>query len=312
MLAAAPMKTSGLRLTLALVLPVLCLAACGDDSSSSGGGGDDTTSSATSAGDGGAGATTTTGQSTSTGDSTGTSSGSGSTSSASTGAGGAPSPVCTEPTDVPCEDQVFLEMNLKDDPAPGDIENEPEGTGFHTSVDATAGGAFNPDPHSYVYGRFTEDGLEKVDISDEESIESMDWDIAFRRYVIRINSGNSGPSCVGATRMPGEGDYDATTAPPDGATFRGDEYFTDSCEIIADGTGLPNSPATALSSFWSYPGCVQMTGYVFVVQLADGRLVKLIVDNYYDDESQAQCQKTDTAPKGENGSGSIQLRWAFL
>lgn len=314
------MKNSGLRHTLALVLGLtLPLAACGDDGGSSSTGGGDATS--TSTGDGGAGptssttttATTTASSSpTSTSDASTSDSSSSSSSSSSTGAGGDPGPVCTDPTDVPCEDEVILQMNLKDTVAPGEIDNEPDGSGFHTTVDATAGGAFNPDPDSYVYGRFTEDGLEKVDIDDETSLESMDWDIAFRRYVVRVNSGNSGPSCVGATRMPGAGDYDGTTAPPDGATYHPDEYFTDTCELIADGTGLPGSPATALSSYWTYPGCVQMTGYVFIVQLADGRLVKLTVTHFYDEEAQQECQDTDTAPKGNNGSGTIQMRWAFL
>lgn len=307
------MKNRGPGFSLASLLPALSilgalgvtpLAGCGDDGASASGGGDDTSSAETTAsgGDGGATATSSAaGPATSTGDAT---------SSSSTG--GPPPPVCTEPTDVACEDDVILQMNLKDDPAPGDIDNEPDGAGFHTTVDATAGGAFNPDPDAYVYGRFTDAGLEKVDISDEESLESMDWDIAFRRYVVRINSGNSGPSCVGATRTPGVGDYDATTAPPAGATYHPDTYFTDSCEIIADGTGLPGSPATALSSYWTYPGCVQMSGNVFIVQLADGRLLKLTVTHFYDDDAQAQCQEDDTAPEGSNGSGEIQLRWAFL
>ena len=48
------------------------------------------------------------------------------------GAGGAggegPTPVCTEPTDVPCSDQVLLEMNLlQTEVAPGGFTNTPEG-----------------------------------------------------------------------------------------------------------------------------------------------------------------------------------------
>ena len=117
--------------------------------------------------------------------------------------GGGPTPVCTDPGRVPCSDQVILGMNLQADPAPGLIANVADGEGWYSLVDATAGGAFNPNPHSFVYGKFTDTGLVKVDISDEASLDSMDWDIAFRRYVVRINSGNSGPSCVTAARLPG-------------------------------------------------------------------------------------------------------------
>lgn len=229
------------------------------------------------------------------------------------GSGGTqPTAVCTEPVDVPCEDDVLLAMNLKTTPSPTGISNEADGDGFVSVVDATAGGSFNPDPPSYTYGRFTETGLEKVEISDEDALTSMDWDIAFRRYVGRINSGNSGPSCVAAARLAGSPDFDSITSVEDGLSYRTDEYFTDSCELIADGTGLEGSPATALSSYWTYPGCVQMTGNVFIVRLADGRTLKLTVTNFYDDDAQESCQTQSTVPMGQTGSGTIRLRWAFL
>jgi hypothetical protein len=226
------------------------------------------------------------------------------------GAGGAMG--CTEPVAIPCEDDVVLQMNLKADPAPGLTTSTPEGTGWVSTIDATAGGAFVPDPHSYVYARFTDTGLTKVDISDEDSITSMDWDIAFRRYVVRINSGHSGPSCVAAARVPGMNDYDGLTAIPDGLMYRRDEYFTESCEIIADGTGLENSPATALSSYWTYPGCVKMTGNVYVISLADGRHVTLTVTNFYNDAAQQQCQDLGTVPMMGSDSANFRVRWGFL
>jgi len=224
--------------------------------------------------------------------------------------------VCTEPEPVPCEDQVILGMNLKDEPAPGEITNTPDGEGFLTLIDATAGvtsGTLTP-TESYTYGRFTDAGLEKVSLSDEDALTSMDWDMAFRRYIGRINSGNSGPSCVTAARLPGTPVFDDVSSAPDDLTRRSDEYFTaePSCELIADGTGLPGSPATALSSYWTYPTCVQMTGNVYIVQLADGRQLKLTVTHFYNDEAQQQCQEEESIPMADTGSGNVQLRWAFL
>jgi len=192
-------------------------------------------------------------------------------------------------------------MNFQSDPAPGLMSDQAEGAGFISAIDATAGGAFTTDPDSYVYGRFTETGLVKVDLSDEDSLESSDWDIAFRRYVVRINSGHSGPSCVTAARVPGEGDYDGLTTAPANLVFHKDEYFTESCELIPDGSGLENSPATALSAYWTYPGCVQMTGNVFVIQLADGRLVKFLVQSYYSPSAQQQCDTMGTVPMSGSG-----------
>jgi len=229
------------------------------------------------------------------------------------GGGGGSMAGCTEPAEVPCEDQVLQQMNLQNDIAPGLLTSEPDGAGFRASIDATAGGAFVSDPDSYVYGKFTDSGLQKVEISDEDSITSMDWDIAFRRYVVRINSGNSGPSCVAATRVPGaDVTYEGVNAAPENVPFRTDDYFSESCEVIPDGSGLPGSPATALSAYWSYTNCVKMTGNVFVLRLADGRHVKLVVDSYYEPTAQEQCNTMDSVPMMGAGAANFRIRWAFL
>jgi hypothetical protein len=218
------------------------------------------------------------------------------------GEGGSAVESCTSPAPVPCEADITNGM----------IVNTPEGAGFHSTIDATAGGAFAADPESYTYGRFTDAGLEKVDIADQDALGSMDWDIAFRRYVVRINSGHSGPSCVSAARVPGAATYDEVTSVPAELTYRTDRYFTDTCELIPDGTGLDDSPATALSSYWTYPGCVQMTGNVYVVRLASGRQLKFTVSHYYNEAAQAECQSAGTVPMGNNGSATFQVRWSFL
>jgi hypothetical protein len=225
-------------------------------------------------------------------------------------AGGQRTPICTEATPPTCIDDSFLALALFPDPSLGEIENTPEGAGFATLVDATAGGATPSE--AYVYARFTDDGLVRVDLDDESAFESMDWDIAFQRFVIRLNSGVSGPSCVSGARTAIDTDYDTLQTVPDDLEYRTEEYFTESCEFIPDGSGR-ESPGTALQSFWRYPGCVAMTGNVYVVRLANGRRLKLTVTSYYDPDVQAQCDADLgidlTMP---TGSGNIRLRWAFL
>lgn len=230
------------------------------------------------------------------------------------GGGGGSGPVakCTEPATVACSDAVILQMNFKSDVTPGLIGSMPDGSGWISTIDATAGGAFASQPNSYTYGKFTDKGLEKVAISDEDSIDSMAWDIAFRRYVVRINSGNSGPSCVEAARLPGKPKYEDVTSVDTGLTFHTDDYFTKSCEIIPDGSGLMGSPATALSAYWTYPGCVQMTDNVFVVALADGRNIKLQVTDYYKPSVQEECDTKGSVPMQGTGSANFIMRWAFL
>ena len=42
--------------------------------------------------------------------------------------------------------------------------------------------------------RFTPNGLEKVEIDDETALESMDWDMSLRRFILRLNGGATGAS----------------------------------------------------------------------------------------------------------------------
>jgi hypothetical protein len=229
-----------------------------------------------------------------------------------TGDGGGPMRelLCPEPTPPSCSDESILELQFFAEANDGLIENEADGEGFLTHVDATGGG-FTPSK-AYVYARFTDEGLVRVDVGDEAALESTEWDIAFRRFVIRLNSGVSGPSCVTAARTAAATEYDTLTAPPESLEYRTEEYFTPTCEFVPDGSGL-ESPGTALQSFWSYPGCVQMTGNVYVVRLANGRRLKLTVTAYYAPEAQEMCDSTGSAPTGPaNGSGNIRFRWAFL
>jgi hypothetical protein len=217
--------------------------------------------------------------------------------------------VCTEPAVVPCRDQAFQALNMNlNEVASGAIASEGDGAGtFEVEVDATAGG-FNGDG-GFVYGRFTDQGLESVTLLDDASFDSMDWDIAFRRFVIRLNSGTSGPSCVTGARTGPATDFDALATVPAGLTFNAENFMSDpdSCELVPDGSGL-GSPGVVLQNWWEYPGCVATTGNVYVLSLANGRHVKLVVTRYYA-TGQETCNASGTA--GSNG-GNILLRYAFL
>lgn len=219
-------------------------------------------------------------------------------------------PTCSEPRAIDCEDEVFVALDMDlDGQAPGLIESAAVGDAFEVDVDATAGG-FNG-TEGWVYGRFTDDGLEKVALADIDSLGSMDWDIAFRRFVIRVNSGFGGPSCVTAARTAADTDFDGLEAVPAGLRFNDEQFMSDpdTCTIVADGSGL-GSPGVVLQNWWTYPGCVATTGNVYVLSLADGRRVKLVVDQYYGGEgAQQTCNDTGSAA-GE--SARIKLRYAFF
>jgi len=209
---------------------------------------------------------------------------------------------------VRCTDQSVALLRLFEPAAPAALTEEGTPGAFRTLIDARAGGSMAT--QSYVYVRFTDAGLEQLPIGDEAAFRSLDWDLAVRRFVIRINSGVGGPGCVQAARTAPGTTFDALTTLPTGLSWRTEAYFTDSCELVSDGSGI-GAPGTALSSFWAYQSCVQMTGNVFAVALRNGRHVKLQVLSYYDPEPQAACDRTGMVP-APNNAGMIRLRWSFL
>jgi hypothetical protein len=213
---------------------------------------------------------------------------------------------------VPCTDKSVEQLVLFNDPsnAPVRLESSANGT-FHNFVDATGGG-MTPST-SFVYARFTDNGLEQVDIGDEGAFQSLAWDIAFRRYVIRLNSGVSGPGNVTAARTAPATTFDALSDVPGDLEYRTESYFTDSCDFVNDGSGLPGGPGTALSSFWSYQMCLSMTHNVYVIQLErpKQRHLKFQVTSYYTPTNQQICDMTGVVPS-PSGAANLRMQWAFL
>jgi hypothetical protein len=217
-------------------------------------------------------------------------------------------PVCSEPEPVSCEDDIILDLSLQDDKVTdGDVTNVTDGADFVTTVDASAGGYSAASSNPWVYFRFTDSGAERVDIDDVTALGSMDWDMSIRRYLVRINGGTSGPSCVGAIPLLEE-NYQDVASLPDDSPWVEDGFYTDDCTFVNDTSGLPGSPQVALGQWWEYPGCVKTTLVPHVIRLASGRQLKLVIEAYYG-EGQEGCND-----RGSMGSDSavFTIRWAFL
>jgi len=199
----------------------------------------------------------------------------------------------------------------------GLIGNTDEGGGvWATEIDATAGGVTPSE--AYVYATFGDQGLIKQTIDDEAALGDMAWEVAFRRYIIRVNSGDSGPSCSRVALLPSSTAFESITSLPTSLSYFSDDFMTDSCTLVTDG-GLSNSPSVVLGGFWRrvdnpYGGCLQMTDRAFILELGSGRHVKVVVTHYYEVSAQEVCDTTpDTFnPMVNQGSGHIGLRWAFL
>ena len=213
-----------------------------------------------------------------------------------------------QPEDVACEDDIILDLSLHDDKvSEGDVENTAEGDDWVSIVDATAGGYSQASQNPFIYLRFTPDGLTQVEIDDETALESMEWDVAARRYIIRLNGGTSGPSCVAAAVIPGTA-YEDVTELPAGSTPEEDASYDGDCEMIDDGSGLGGSPDVALTPWWSYGDCLATTMKPFVIQLRDESLVKFVVEAYYG-SGQEGCN--DSGIPGQN-SAMFTWRWTYL
>jgi len=225
--------------------------------------------------------------------------------------GGTPpavSPACTELEPVACEDAIVQDLSLHDDlVSDGRVKTTVDGADFVTTIDATAGGLDAAPANPWVYVRFTEDGAERVDIDDETALESMEWHLAARRFILRLNGGSSGPSCVGAAPFL-ERSYGELDEVPGDVEFVTDAYYTQDCTLINDSSGLEGSPQVALSPWWEYPGCVKTTKVPFLVQLEDGHVIKLRVDQYYA-EGQSDCNQSSLP--GSDG-GTFQITWTYL
>jgi len=220
-------------------------------------------------------------------------------------------PMTCSPVAPTCQDQQISMLDLFTTVSMRVVEEEssPMPSVHHSHIDSMAGGLTPSE--SYVYARFTDTGLVHVPVSDQDAFASQDWDIAFRRFIIRLNSGVSGPSCVqGARTAPGT-TFDSVTSVPSGLMFHSEIYMTDSCAIMPDGSGL-GSPSTVLSSFWTYPGCVSMSHNVYILALANGRHVKLEVLDYYNPTDQLACDTAGTMPMTAGSSGNIRIQWSFL
>ncbi len=214
---------------------------------------------------------------------------------------------CANPGTVDCEDEIVLDLSLhKDMISTGAVTNEQDGADWVSHVDATAGGYGSSSQNPWVYARFTDSGLEKVAIDDWTALESTDWDIAFKRFGIRLNSGVSGPGCVVGAAIVG-GSYDGVTEfNPSTALHEEAFYDTQSCTIIPDSSGL-GSPNYLMSGWWSYDSCVQTTGTPFLI-LTDTTALKLVVEAYY--KSNQEACNAGQGPGSE--SANLTIRWQAL
>jgi hypothetical protein len=200
----------------------------------------------------------------------------------------------------PCETEWIDALNAQDKVSTGAV-NTTENAGVkQTTIDASAGGMNGASKNPFVYISL-KDGA-RVDITDLASKSSKDWDLAFRRSVIRVNGGDSGAGGAGVARIENK-TLAEVTAVPAAASFKVDEFIDESCKVTRDPI---NNPQTAFSGastadlWYAYDvgtSKLKPQPFVWVVRRADGSFVKLTIDSYYN---------------GSGASGHFTISWSAL
>jgi hypothetical protein len=135
---------------------------------------------------------------------------------------------------------------------------------------------------SWVYFSFAQNA--EVEISDFKN--SMDWDIGFHRFDVRVNCGSAGPG-QGGSRSMGVVDFESVKeAPADGYSLN------DSISIIAvpgDWENPVTVPGdTILATWMSFSGpppTYTMSNEIYVIKTAGGNYVRLWLKDYFNDMS---------------------------
>jgi hypothetical protein len=167
-------------------------------------------------------------------------------------------------------------------------------------VDASAGGLPNASKNPAVYVNF-ETGT-KVEVTDQSSLSSTDWDLALKRTVLYTNGGDGGPGSGGAGRLD---KAFADVASADGVKIESEKFFDADCNPILDQASYLTT--TFSPDWYSYDTSTQVVTPVpnvtYLVVGGSGKQYKVAIESY-----KGKPDGTSTAPAG----GYFLLRVAPL
>jgi hypothetical protein len=195
-------------------------------------------------------------------------------------------PRCELPYDVRAIDKVSTgAVNVMASPGDPNV--------YTAEIDATAGGSMKYGENPFVYVDLI--NRKRVDLTDVQAQSSPGWDIAFKRWQIKVNSGDSGPGDVTVARVADKNLPEVAAAPA--GPYEADVYFDAKCMLTTDPIG---GLGTVLSDWYGYEsGSNRLVPNkeVIVLKRRDGQgHIKLQLLGYY---------------KGMAG-GNFSLSWSYL
>lgn len=145
-------------------------------------------------------------------------------------------------------------------------------------VDATAGGLGNQDRNPWVYVSLSTG--QAVALSDLDALESTAWDLALKRFVIRTNSGDSGPGQGGALRVALP--WASVNADTQGnRALPVESWFDEDCNLTVGDTGDLVTTFTGWSEYDQATHVLTPADAVYITAGGDGALYKVAVLDYY-------------------------------
>lgn len=173
-----------------------------------------------------------------------------------------------------CGGAAVKEWPLHNKISIGEVKLVEQGPPMRITVDASAGGSQDARSNPFVYLNLKTG--KKVSISDYQALDDKTWDLAFKRVVIRSNSGDSGSGEREVARLT-DTSLEKVTQAPAQEQFKTDIYLDADCKLLTDPIGTPLTAFNILNpdnptgsqSWYSYGGpggIAPVTGHVYIVR----------------------------------------------
>jgi hypothetical protein len=177
-----------------------------------------------------------------------------------------------------CSGALRQALGLVDEVSTATVAPIASGAELVLFIDASAGGLGGQDAFPWVYVSLSTG--QAVALTDLEALESPDWDLAFKRFVIRTNSGDSGPGTGGALRvgLPWESVDGSTQG--DRALLT-ESWFDQDCNLTIDEQGELVTTFTGWSEYDQASHVLAPADAVYLTQGGDGKRYKVAILDYY-------------------------------
>ena len=204
--------------------------------------------------------------------------GNGATGGSSTTSGGSNSVVPNPPS--ACSGALRQSLSLVDQVSTSPVSIISDtGTDRTLYIDASAGGINGQDNNPWVYLSLATG--QAVAVTDIDALSSTAWDLAFKRFIVRTNSGDSGPGHGGAIRIALAWDkVDASTLGKQ--MLPTETWFDADCNLNVD---VNMELITTFSGWSQYDEALHVLNatpdVVYITAGGDGSLYKVAILDYY-------------------------------